>query len=85
MKRLLLTTALILSGFGQANAAELKWMGIVNLRQSTIGCYDIQDTLNPGKAQRLADRAYQYLGNIHSSDFTDGKFAEMTQCRIFQP
>jgi hypothetical protein len=42
---------------------ELKSVGAITLRQATIGCYDMQDTLNPKKAQRLADLADQILSD----------------------
>jgi hypothetical protein len=60
---------------------ELKSVGAITLKRTAIGCYDMQDTLNRKKAQRLADRADQILSDSLSSldDF------EQIKCQEFSP
>jgi hypothetical protein len=67
----------------QEAAAGLKWAGVVEIRQSTIGCIDIQDTLNPKKAQQLVDQAEHALTLALRKEITFERRSELTKCLRF--
>jgi hypothetical protein len=61
--------------------AELKSIGVITLKQTAIGCYDMQDALNSEKAQRLANQANE----IYSDSLSSLDDYKKIKCQEFSP